>query len=74
MPGQRFSFVLRLWTETVRSGLNSRPMPRGSLQLVDSDQVRYFSSLDKIPEILREITGWSDVPDSLQAKEEGEND
>ena len=46
MADQRFSFVLRLWFE-------SGATLRGSLQMVDADQVRYFSSLDQMVAILQ---------------------
>ena len=52
----RFTFILRLWRETATS-------LRGSLQLVDSDQIHYISSLDEIPDVLRDVTEWHDDTD-----------
>jgi hypothetical protein len=57
---KRFTFVLRLWTET---DLKIQPILRGSLEVVESHRVHYFSSLDQIPDILQKVTGWQGRPD-----------
>jgi hypothetical protein len=70
VPGRRFAFVLKLWTETSEGTSSPRYTLRGSVQAVDSDQVRYFQALDKIPEILQEITGWQDTHKTNQGRKE----
>jgi len=51
MQQRRFSFVLRIWQEATST-------LRGSLQLVDSDQVYHFRSLDEVAAILHQVTGF----------------
>jgi hypothetical protein len=38
--------------------------------MIDSEKVHYFSSLNQIPEILRQITEWQDQSDTDQKKGE----
>ncbi len=52
MPGQRFAFVLRLWIEEDAGG---RLALRGSIQQVSSAEVHYFSGLEQVPALLREV-------------------
>jgi hypothetical protein len=53
MPGKRYVFVLRLWTEDEQLA----PIPerdwRGSLHRVNDDQTYYFASIDKLGDILQ---------------------
>ena len=70
MRERRFAFVLKLWTETTESTSGPWSTLRGSVQAVDSDQVRYFHALDRIPEILQEITGWQDIHNTHQGRKE----
>jgi hypothetical protein len=69
---QRFAFVLRLWLETATGNSEANVNWRGSLEVVEPKQLYYFNSLDHIPRILREVTGWSNQHGSGQAGEEGE--
>lgn len=60
MPQKRYAFVIRLWNEA-REQSAKQPAPvllRGSIQVAGSDEVYYFDSFDKIPELLRQVTGW----------------
>ncbi len=54
VPGQRFAFVLRLWTEGGAENTGVQSTLRGSLQQVGSTHVRYFRVLEEIPALLRE--------------------
>jgi hypothetical protein len=56
MRERRFAFVLRLWIE--HDDRNDALLLRGSLQAVESERARYFTSLDDIPNLVRELTGW----------------
>ena len=51
-----FSFRLRLIFEADGDDAHSPPLLRGSLQRLDNDQVRYFSSFAEIPALLCELT------------------
>ena len=55
MRAQRFAFIVRLWSGTPEPGEQSQDVLRGSIQLADSNQTRYFHSLDDLPAILREV-------------------
>ncbi len=57
MNPNRFAFVVRLWNEVdCQAG---RPLElRGSVQMVNDERVLYFHSLDQVPELLRQLTGW----------------
>jgi hypothetical protein len=68
VPGKRYALILRLWTEVSASSTSLRPALRGSLQQVNSDEIRYFSSLDTIPEIVRQMMGWQDPPSSVSTE------
>lgn len=59
MSKKRFAFVLRVWNEATPAQEDRSPEVRGSLQLANSDEIRYFHSLDEIPAILRNMTGWN---------------
>ncbi len=68
VPGQNFSFVVRVRLET-DPAVPQRPyVLRGSLQLLGSTEVRYFATLDDIPKILRELTA---PPDGADQTEDG---
>ena len=57
MNPNRFAFVVRLWNEVDRQA--GRPSElRGSVQMINDEKVLYFHSLDQIPALLRELTGW----------------
>ncbi len=60
MTQERYAFVIRLWNEARKLPAKQQPVVelRGSLQVADSDEVYYFDSLEKIPELLRQVTGW----------------
>lgn len=53
MSQRRYAFIVRLWQEGASAVGSSL---RGSLQAVDSEKVHYFSSLDEISALLRQIT------------------
>jgi hypothetical protein len=55
---QRYAFIIRLWTEASEPGDQTRPVLRGSIQQADSNQTRYFHSLDDLPALLREAIDW----------------
>ncbi|VAW32278.1 hypothetical protein MNBD_CHLOROFLEXI01-3371 [hydrothermal vent metagenome] len=57
MSPNRFVFVIRLWHEDVRN--MERPLElRGSVQMVNGERVLYFNSLNQVPTLLRQLTGW----------------
>ncbi len=57
MNPNRFAFVVRLWNEVDRQA--GRPLElRGSVQMVNDERVLYFHSLDQVPALLRQLTGW----------------
>ena len=60
MAQERYAFVIRLWNEAKKQPARQQPVVvlRGSLQAADSEEVYYFDSLDKIPELLKQVTGW----------------
>jgi len=57
---ERYAFVIRLWNEPGQAVDPSRQPGevRGSIHSTHSEQIFYFDSFDKIPELLKEITGW----------------
>lgn len=55
---RRFVFILRLWREDTETGSGQRARLRGSLQAVNEGRVYYFSTFDRLAELLREITRW----------------
>ena len=57
---ERYAFVIRLWNESDdSSGSQQRAVViRGSIHTSQSGRIYYFDSLEKIPELLKEITGW----------------
>jgi hypothetical protein len=59
IPGEHFSFLLRVQVQGGASEADAPQCPsvvRGSVQLIGSEQVRYFASFDQVSEILCEIT------------------
>ena len=60
MPGKRFAFVLRIWAEEAGSESPGPIVWRGSLHTPDEGQVRYFSSLERLVEILSTLSGWEE--------------
>lgn len=69
MAPERYAFVIRLWNEPEQAVDPSRqPVEvRGSIHSTHSEEIFYFDSFDKIPALLKEITGWQsdewDVPE-----------
>jgi hypothetical protein len=51
---KRVAFIVRVWTETEGDELTA-PVWRGAVQLVGSEQIRYFHSLDHIPAIIQTL-------------------
>ena len=68
MTQQRFAFVLRLWREAPAIERDQKTRLRGSVRLIDSERVLYLGSFEELPEILRELTGWQDEPDTSEDK------
>jgi hypothetical protein len=64
MAQKRYAFVIRLWNEAPEGPANRPIQMRGSLQLAHVDQLIYFDSIDKIPDLLRQLTGWE--PDDVK--------
>jgi len=57
---QRYAFIIRLWTESPEPGDQDSQVLRGSIQQADSNQTRYFHSLDDLLALLREAIDWQD--------------
>ncbi len=57
MDGKRVVFVLRIWQEGRPSLAQERPILRGSLQRMGTEDIRYFHSL---ADLLRLLDGWVD--------------
>ncbi len=51
MNPERFAFIIRIWHEAEPE----EPQLRGSVQLVSSEDKAYFSSLDEVPKLLRQL-------------------
>jgi hypothetical protein len=51
-------FVLKLWLKRAGADSADGPLPRGSLEPVGSVQVRYFAAIERLGELLAELTGW----------------
>jgi hypothetical protein len=55
-------FVLRVWLEGEGGPAEGGARLRGSVQRVDEgvdeSRVRYFASLERLPELLRGLAGW----------------
>lgn len=60
MPQKRYAFVIRLWNEAREQPAKQQApvVLRGSIQVAGSDEIYYFDSFDKIPELLKQVTGW----------------
>lgn len=52
IKGRTHSFFLRIWIE-YSENIESAPIWRGCIQVVDTKEKEYFSKLDRIEEILR---------------------
>jgi hypothetical protein len=61
MPSDRFAFIVRIWLEKSSSNPDS-PHLRGSVQTANADTVRYFTSFDDLPHLLRELSNLDAVP------------
>ncbi|MFO7536528.1 MAG: hypothetical protein R6X32_00535 [Chloroflexota bacterium] len=55
MPSDRFAFIVRVWLEK-NSSTSDSPQLRGSVQTASADTVRYFTSFDDLPHLLRELS------------------
>lgn len=55
MTSERHAFVLRLWMEDVREEAERPSSLRGSLHVVETGRVIYFSSLDMLPDLLNQF-------------------
>jgi hypothetical protein len=55
MPSDRFAFIVRIWVEESSSTPDS-PHLRGSVQTANAEIVRYFTSFDDLPHLLRELS------------------
>ena len=56
MAETHFSFRLRIALEADPDDAQKAVQVRGSLQRLDLDQVRYFSSFEEIPALLLDLT------------------
>ena len=69
MAQERYAFVIRLWNEPEQAADPARQPGevRGSIHSTHSEQIFYFDSFDKIPALLKELTGWqSDVAEAQE--------
>ncbi len=59
MGNDRFVFVLRLWREesATISPAHTPPL-RGSIERVDTRELRYFDDLANVETVLRALAGW----------------
>jgi hypothetical protein len=67
MPSDRFAFIVRVWIEensTIRDAAPSQL--RGSVQTANTDTVRYFTSFDDLPHLLRELSNLDAAPSQNQ--------
>jgi hypothetical protein len=55
MPSDRYAFIVRLWLEDNQTSQES-PRLRGSIQPANADRIYYFTSLDDLPHLLRELS------------------
>jgi hypothetical protein len=60
MPGKRFAFVLSVWIEEAGGEAPGSTVWRGSVQSADGQKVMYFSSLERLVEILSAVSGWDE--------------
>ena len=60
MPGKRFAFVLRVWIEEAGGVAPGSNVWRGSVQSADGQKAMYFSSLERLVEILSAASGWNE--------------
>jgi hypothetical protein len=54
--GTSHVFILRIWQETDHAHPHHDPALRGSLQLVSTGEVRYFSRMEQITPLLNRMT------------------
>jgi hypothetical protein len=54
-------FVVKVWLEADGAGSDGRPPWRGSLQPVDSEAVCYFATIERLGELVRELSGWQEA-------------
>lgn len=75
MSGERYAFVLRLWTEADRQdATEERPLAiRGSLHAVENGEVVYFSSLDALLPLIEQFVAQA-VASQPPAPGETQND
>jgi len=63
MGRQRWAFVLYLWVES-GPGAGGRAALRGSLQLVGTETVRYFTSVEQVADLLVDAMGAFEPPEN----------
>lgn len=70
MATKRFAFILRLWAETAAPEDGAEAHLRGSLEVVGTGHIYYFSSFDQIPHLLRQATAGQNLsgPDEAARK------
>jgi hypothetical protein len=69
MPSDRFAFIVRVWLEENDTVPDSpSPQLRGSVQTVNADDVRYFTSFDDLPHLLRELANLDVAPSRSQPR------
>ena len=57
MSSARFAFIVRVWIEENRSNSDAAPSQlRGSVQTANANTVRYFTTFDDLPHLLRELS------------------
>jgi hypothetical protein len=71
VSSQRFAFVVKVWNESVETLRGSVIVLRGSVQLVGTEKVRYFSSFDQLSHILQDLTDLDDPSDLLRDESAG---
>jgi hypothetical protein len=54
MPSERFAFIVRIWLEESSPSPDSSRL-RGSVQTAITNEAHYFTSLDDLPCLLREL-------------------
>ena len=67
MSSDRFAFIVRVWLEESSSRPDATPSQlRGSVQTANADAVRYFTSFDDLPHLLRELSNLDTAPSQTQ--------
>jgi hypothetical protein len=66
MDPSRYSFILHIWFEGQAYPFGQQRSLRGSLQQVESDQLFYFVTLERLTQLLAHITGWQDAENTSE--------